>query len=152
MKNKALLLCITLLCVLCIASLGVLGLLEFKRGELRASVTIETRSITGVNGGSVRHLTLAQNNTMADDYVALAKNAPIWYTDPDNRAFVFFGSKPADAVKAVACDMHGNEIQLSCAQNIIELPQANGQYTIGVWADQGRDTALYAFRVHIIGD
>ena len=105
MKKKNLILCIALLCVLCIASLGVLGLLEDRQGELRASVTIETHSITGVNGGSVRHMTLAQRNTMADDYVALAKNAPIWYTDPDNRAFVFFGSKPADAVKA---NQHGD--------------------------------------------
>lgn len=139
-----------LLSVVCVASLGFLAMREYDVGDLRVNVIIETKSITGINGGSVRRLTLARRDTMQDDYVALAQNAPVWYAGDRTRAYVFFGSEPAASVTAKACDAYGNEQELTCAQNFINLPKTAGPYTIGVWANNGRDSALYAFRIHVV--
>jgi len=152
MKNKVIWLCVILLSLVCVASIGFLAMAQYDADDLRLSVTIESKSITGINGGAVRHMTLGVRDTMQDDFVQLAKNAPIWYVSDDKRAYVFFGSDPVESIVAKACDAHGNEQDLPCAQNMIDLPDASGEYTIGVWANKGRDSALYAFRIHVIGD
>ena len=152
MKNKVIWLWVVLLSLVCVASIGVLAMEQYDADDLRLSVTIESKSITGINGGAVRHMTLGVRDTMQEDFVQLAKSAPIWYMSDDKRAFVFFGAEPAQSITAKACDAYGNVQDLSCAQNIIDLPDASGEYTIGVWASDGRDSALYAFRIHVIGD
>ena len=150
-KNQRLWLFTALVCAACILTLGIFAMAEVREDHLRVSVTLESRSISGINGGAVRQLTLVRQDNMHDDYVELAQYAPVWYIGDDTRAFVFFGSRAADCVTAKACDGHGNEQELRTAQNIIHLPDEPGVYTIGVWADRGRDTALYAFRIHVVG-
>lgn len=132
------------------AALGVLAVQQYDAGtQVHAAVTLSGQSISVVQGGFVRRLTLANAMSPMQDASILAKDAPVWETFCGASARVYCDGTPAKMLQAEAISADGQVQTLQTGGNALILPETEGTYTVDVRAHFEGGYVQLAFRVRI---